>query len=375
MGKEKTKKMLYLGTAIIVATILCIQTTAISDTKETHKTGMAGWSDNFDTYENGQFLEGTADDGGWVAWDEDPTFGAYVTNEISYSPPNSLDCVGDVDLVHTWDEFTSGVWNFSTYLYCPDDFEGESYFIMLSVYYPGGGQEGNRWAVQLSMSSFDGVIESEHQGYYLPLVTGDWVRFLMVIDLNSDWVDMYYGGQLLDYREWTAGPNLLMNGELEIKCLDIFANGATSVYWDNVYILEFGSEPTADLVASGDLAWPAAPAGGTLTSQITVANGVPATMLDWEIESYPDFGTWTFEPSSGEDLTGTTTVDVTVVAPAEDGEFSGEVVIANTESSADKVTIPVTLVTPKSKSINTPIIEFLEQHPRMFPLLRQLIGL
>jgi len=299
-----------------------------------------------------------------------------VTSEQAHSAPHSLAVEGPTDLIHQWTEFTSGIWNLSAWSFVPDDFEGENAFILLSVYYHGGGQEGNQWAVQCRMNSFDGTIGSDYQGFYLPLITGEWVEFKCAIDLDSDWVEMYYGGELLDYREWTAGPNLDMGGSLEIACINLFANGATVVYWDDIYIQEFGSEKAADLVASGDLIWVNQTAGGTINSEITVANGVQGTQLDWEIESWPDFGDWTFTPSSGEDLEGPAVVQVSVVVPDEKQQaFSGEVKIINSEDSGDFVIIPVSLSTPKNKTFSTPFINFLEQYPHMFPLLRQLLRL
>lgn len=49
------------------------------------------WADNFDSYTNGQFLDGGTDDGGWKGWDNTPTSGAYVTNSQSYNSLNSVD--------------------------------------------------------------------------------------------------------------------------------------------------------------------------------------------------------------------------------------------------------------------------------------------
>ena len=36
---------------------------------------------------------------------------------------------------------------------------------------------------------------------------------------------------------------------------------------------------------------------------------------------------------------------------------------------------PLPITMPKNKAINSPLLRFLEQHPRMFPVLRQLLGL
>jgi hypothetical protein len=36
---------------------------------------------------------------------------------------------------------------------------------------------------------------------------------------------------------------------------------------------------------------------------------------------------------------------------------------------------PLTVTVPRSKSINSPLLNFLENHPKLFPLLRLLLGL
>lgn len=138
----------------------------------------------------------------------------------------------------------------------------------------------------------------------------------------------------------------------------------------------------ANLDCSGSLSWTDVKPGGTVTDSFTVENiGASGTMLDWEITEYPTWGTWTFTPSSGDDLTpeaGSVTVSVSVVAPDEkDESFSGAVKIVNKEDSSDYCTVMVSLVTPKVRVFNIVdwFMEFLENSSKMFPILRQLIGL
>ena len=66
-------------------------------------------------------------------------------------------------------------------------FEGTSYFILLSDYLDGAGQE-NKWAVQLRMDSALGVIECEYDAINLPLVLDKWVEIRVEIDLDGDWM-------------------------------------------------------------------------------------------------------------------------------------------------------------------------------------------
>ena len=136
-----------------------------------------------------------------------------------------------------------------------------------------------------------------------------------------------------------------------------------------------------DLYCDGILNWQEVVPGSTVTGSFTVENiGESGSLLDWEIESYPDWGTWTFTPESEEDLTpeaGAVTVDVEVVAPDEsETEFTGEVKVVNSDDPDDFCIIDVSLATPvNQQSINSLFLRFLEQHPNLFPILRHLLGL
>jgi len=78
--------------------------------------------------------------------------------------------------------------------------------------------------------------------------------------------------------------------------------------------------------------------------------GTLGSKLDWEIIAWPDWGTWTFEPRNGYDLTptdGPIIVNVSVRAPNQEYQsFSGNIQIRNTNDENDSVTLPVRLTTP-----------------------------
>jgi len=85
-------------------------------------------------------------------------------------------------------------------------------------------------------------------------------------------------------------------------------------------------------------------------------------------------------PSEGYDLTpedGEFTVDVLLVAPDETNqEFTGEIKVVNSDDGSDYITVPVSLTTPKFKGeIFSLLLQFLDQHPRILPILKILIGL
>jgi len=115
-----------------------------------------------------------------------------------------------------------------------------------------------------------------------------------------------------------------------------------------------GSPEVPDLDCDGTLSWTDVTPEETVTGTFTVENiGDPLSLLDWEIDSYPDWGTWTFDPDGGLDLTpedGVITVDVEVVAPVDpETEFEGEIVLVNSDDPTDTCIIAAALVTPVSQ--------------------------
>jgi hypothetical protein len=105
-----------------------------------------------------------------------------------------------------------------------------------------------------------------------------------------------------------------------------------------------------DLECDGSLSWDDITPGATVQGSFTVSNGGdPGSLLNWEVLSYPDWGTWTFTPSSGTDLPAgdSVTVQVKVVVPNEENtQFQGAVTIINSDKTADSCVISVMLKTP-----------------------------
>jgi len=109
---------------------------------------------------------------------------------------------------------------------------------------------------------------------------------------------------------------------------------------------------TPDLDCSGSLSWTNVEPGATVNGSFQVQNiGDTGSLLNWTINtSSITWGTWTFNPESGENLTpedGQVTVRVSVVAPnQENTEFQGYIRVENRDNSTDFDVIPVYLKTP-----------------------------
>jgi FG-GAP-like repeat/FG-GAP repeat len=106
----------------------------------------------------------------------------------------------------------------------------------------------------------------------------------------------------------------------------------------------------SDLECNGSLSWGDITPGATVLGSFTLSNdGDFGTLLDWEVLSYPEWGTWMFSPASGFNLPAgdSVTVQVTVVVPNEENtQFQGEITIINIDKNGDSALIPVTVTTP-----------------------------
>ena len=131
---------------------------------------------------------------------------------------------------------------------------------------------------------------------------------------------------------------------------------------------------TPNLECSGTMSISGRP-GNNAKGTFTVENiGNEWSYLDWKISSYPEWGDWSFNPSSGEGLTGKTTVSVQVMVPQElKSQYSGKIKVVNKNDPSDYDTISITLSTPKTKDYTHPA--FLEKIYQRLPLLANLLSM
>ncbi len=197
--------------------------------------GQVVWTDDMEAYAPGSGILGQ---GGWTAWDDDPLWDSLVTDAMANSGTNSLDVMGDSDTVYRFDQnhgsINCGQWSVSTMAYVPTAMTGTSYFILLNEY-----GAGLNWSTQVNMDNATGSVTDDGSGNTLPLTNDAWFEIRVDIDLDNDTQDFYVGGDLLYSGTWTG--YISSGGQLELQAMDLFANGATSIYFD-----DFAFEQTGD---------------------------------------------------------------------------------------------------------------------------------
>lgn len=205
----------------------------------------AQWSENFDSYAANSSLTNPAQ-GGWEEWAAGS--GALVSNAQARSAANSVDIMGATDLVHQYTGYTTGKWVYQAWQYIPSTMVGQTYFILLNTYaFPAGPYS---WSVQVMFSVTGGVQGNFGSGTIghnpVPVVTNAWAEIKVVIDLDQNWCQFYYNGTLLDEPNlldhpilgggysWTGAVFGQGGGALNIAAVDLYANTATSVYYDDL---------------------------------------------------------------------------------------------------------------------------------------------
>ncbi len=192
--------------------------------------GPGNWIDHFDTYATGSQLHGV---GGWEGWDTSPAAGALTSATQSRSAANSVDILGAADLVQRYSGFTTGTWTYTAYQFIPSTVTGNTYFIILNTYAP----PTFNWSTQICFNSTtdlvrDDVANNCTSGAQLPIIYDQWVELRVVINLDTDQQTFFYGGVQLYQAAWRG--HVSTGGVLNIAAVDLFANTASSVFYDDI---------------------------------------------------------------------------------------------------------------------------------------------
>jgi len=181
------------------------------------------FSEDFEAYAAGSGLAGQ---GGWKGWGGDAAYGAPASDKFAFSGKNSVEVVGSADLVHEF-AITGGKVEFSAMQYIPSGTTGTTYFILMNQYDDPGATLD--WSVQTEFRLTDKVVHF-WTGAETPIVFDKWVEVKCVIDLDNNLLDYYYNGAKISSGVWDD------TGHKTLQAIDLYGNGASSVYYDDIVV-------------------------------------------------------------------------------------------------------------------------------------------
>lgn len=195
----------------------------------------------------------------------------------------------------------------------------------------------------------------------------------------------FYSYRISGAQRLTDGNTLICNGAYGIF-FEVTPEKAIIWEYTNPYpaplinqvfkIRHFESQTSgSNLDCEGSFNWENIGVGENLNGSFKVKNiGDNGSLLNWEIESYPGWGNWTFIPEFGENLTPEDEffiVEIDVIAPdKKNKEFRGEIIVVNQENPEDFDIVPVYLKTHLNKITSyKPVYQLLKLFIIRFPIL------
>ena len=259
--------------------------------------------DNFDSYTAGTKL---AEQAGtpWTTWSNSPgsSEDPMVSDEQSATTPNSVKVTSGNDCVLLLGDSTSGRYKLSFQIYVPasrlayfnvlQDFDGSASTWGTQVYFDEDG-EGRIDAGAESAATFD-------------FNYNEWIDIEAYIDLNTDWADVFIGGDYLIGWQWTLGtfgtPGPKKLGAVNLFAWDGSADGTPEYYFDDMMFesISLGDAPqnlTAEVTDNTvALSWDAPETGTPLTYYIFRNGSLIGISPELNYDDYIDYpGTFTYK--------------------------------------------------------------------------------
>jgi hypothetical protein len=183
------------------------------------------FAEGFETYAADTSVHGQ---GGWKGWDNVAAAGALVSNRTAHGGRNSIEILGSSDLVHEF-SLSGSRWVLSVYQYIPAGARGVASFILLNRYRDGGPYD---WSVQTIYNLTAGTITpwAGDTGSNTRIVYDQWIEIRLAIDLTANTFEESYNGVRIAAGPWDN------NAHGTLQAIDLFGNGASSVFYDDLTI-------------------------------------------------------------------------------------------------------------------------------------------
>ena len=141
------------------------------------------------------------------------------------------------DNVHLYTP-TSGQWTYTVWQYIPSSSTGSgAYFILMNTYVSGGAKA---WSTQVYFDLNSNILYDNLSGgitgNILGIVRDQWIPIVVNMDLTAGTQTFTYNNQLLFTGSWNR-----QGGALAFAAVDLYGNGASHVYYDDIQLSPAGS--------------------------------------------------------------------------------------------------------------------------------------
>ncbi len=237
------------------------------------------WSDNFESYSNGQVLDHV---GGWYGWDNVSGVCGVCSTAQAHGGTKSIFTEVTDDAIHTF-AYNSGTGTIRAWVYTASAlFANNHHFIINNEYNDGGPYE---WVVQLSFDKTGGygggpntVADALRTETNFPPIAFDrWVEIRCEVNIAADTITTFYNNV-----EVSTGALFVRGGLHEIQNIDLYTEGA-GAYYDDISITgltnvqpcpsDFTANQVGTCPSANRISWTGAPANSTVRVLYTSSNG------------------------------------------------------------------------------------------------------
>jgi len=192
--------------------------------------------DDFESYTSGNYL--AVQSPYWTTWSELPgsSEDGYISTDQALSGSQSVKVDGTTDLILEMGDKTSGKYLISFYMYVPTGYYG--YYNLLHLF----NGSNSEWGLEVFFNTGgNGYGNAGGQNSFTFTYNyNTWMHLENVVDLDNDWAEIWYEGNLLYEFQWSTGA--LGDGTLnQLGGMDMFAwnvNGTPLYYFDDVSYFE-----------------------------------------------------------------------------------------------------------------------------------------
>ncbi len=184
--------------------------------------------EDFEEYNVAEYLAVQSDH--WTTWSNEPggVEDAIISDEQALSGTKSVKVDAEAnasDLVLIMNDYVEGAYEVEMNMYIPTG--GHGYYNLQKSTTPG-----EEWAFQLDLPA-DGNAIVDAGSFGAANFTfnfDEWMEFIVMVDLNSDWAEFYYNGDLIIEYQWSLGTQGV-EGLHTLGGMNVYANGTDALFY------------------------------------------------------------------------------------------------------------------------------------------------